>query len=147
MSAATRAPRTLHAQCEQHANEVHSRRLAELAGLQPMLARLDEVVPMLKQHGLELHPDRIGLRRRFGGRTWQNTLRITCSWMHDAKSNAAWLRAFQAAGFHAIEVDPAGRAYPTAYLKRGHLVICVDVTCEDAATMRAALAPTEKVAA
>lgn len=144
---AARAPRTLHAKCEQHANEVHSRRLAELAGLAPMLARLDEVVPMLKQHGLEVHPERVGLRRRYDGMRWHNGLRITTSWFHNSPSTKAWLAALQAAGFRCVEADPAGSAYPTAWLKRGHLLVCVDVTVEDAAAMRAQVAPAEKVPA
>lgn len=146
MKAATRAPRTLYAQCEQHANEVHSRRLAELAGLAPLLARMDEVMPTLKKHGLELHPDLLGLARRFSGTTTVNMLRISTYWLHGPQAVGKWLQALLDAGFKPVSVDKPGSAYPLAVLKRGHLRVCINVTEADAANLHQQLAPLKAAA-
>lgn len=140
MKAASRTPRTLYAQCEQHANEVHSRRLAELAGLAPLLAHMDEAMPTLKKHGLQLFPDQVGLWRYFDGRRYLNTLRITPSWVSNRAAQDKWLAALRDAGFVPVHVSETG-PYPVARLRSGHTVVTIDTNEETAAALRAELAP------
>lgn len=141
MSRATaRAPRTLYAQCEQHANEVHSRRLAELAGLAPLLARMDEVMPTLKKHGLELHPERVSLWRSYEGTRFVNTLRIVTSWCSTSEAHGKWLAALREAGFKPVHVSDPGPC-PVVRLRKGHALVTIDATAEDAAALRLELAP------
>lgn len=138
--AATRAPRTLYAQCEQHANDEHSRRLAELAGLAPALRRLDELMPVLKKHGLELTPDRISLWKWNQGNRWVNTLRITPTWWTgNGQDTAKWLVALRECRCEPIQVTGTPE-HPAARLRSGHTYITIDVTVEDAAALRSELA-------
>lgn len=137
--AATRAPRTLYAQCEQHANEQHSRRLAELAGLAAALARMDEVTPVLKKHDLELTPDRISLWKTHDGARFVNTLRITPTWFTLGDTASKWLTALREAGFKPVHVSDLG-PFPTARLREGPTLVTIDVTMADAAALRSELA-------
>ncbi len=139
-AAATRAPRGLYAQCEQHANDVHSRRLAELAGLAPTLARMEEVLPTLKKHGLELTPDRLSLWRSYENGRHTNMLRITTSWFSLSEAPSKWLMALREGGFKPVYVSELGPC-PCARLRRGPTLVCIEVSEQDAAALRVELAP------
>ena len=130
----------LHARCEQHANEVHTRRLAELATLAPTLARMEEVEPVLQKHGLTLDPDRLSLWSSYEGGRRVNTLRIVTSWLSSSPALGKWLAALRDAGFKPVQVSEPGPC-PIARLRRGHALVTIDVSAQDASLLRNELAP------
>jgi hypothetical protein len=130
-----RTPTTLQAQAEQHANEAHSRRLAELRELAPLLARLDELVPALAERRLNVYPENLSLQRLRTGDLLgprHKVLRITGAFSLYRSERPAWYEAFRALGFRVVKHDAASTTYPTAVLRKGPLLVCVDLTRSEA---------------
>lgn len=123
----TRKPSPLLAQAQERADEEHSRRLAELRELAPLLQKLDELQPQLAQHGLAIHPGDIHLgwyhlNGSYGQR--RKLVRLySISFSRDAYAQR-WLDALAELGFR--ELRRSGGVYPTAVLQRGHLLLEVD---------------------
>lgn len=124
----TRKPSTLLALAEQQANDEHSRRLAELRELQPLLARLDELQPRLAQHGLAIHPNDIHLGWYHPNGNYRQRRKLVrlfdLSFSRHAQAQRR-LDALAELGFR--ELRRSGSLYPTAVLQRGHLLLEVDV--------------------
>jgi len=146
MSAAAKLP--LLQRCRQQAQDTYNARLAELKTIEPMLARLDEAVPVFERHGLVIDPERISYTRRQVGEQWVRVLRITTSWLYNSATSTRWLAAMLDAGFQVVKIEGADGRYPLAIVRRGHLRVCIDITPDDAAQLSARMpAAAEKEAA
>lgn len=123
----TKTPQGLQAQAEEQANQDHSRRLAELQALAPLLARLDAFAPALAQAGLKLYPRSITLyTSTVGGRRSVKQLRIDTGGLFDSAAPQRWLDALVAAGFREVQRDGLDFG-GSALLKHGHLLVRVDL--------------------
>lgn len=118
-------PLGLQAQAEEAANAEHNRRMAEIKALAPLLAQLDPHMPGLRALGLDINPDAMVLRHEHVGHRRLRVLRVqTGGLFSDAKRICTWLEALHALGFAEVSRDAC--AYPTALLRRGHLLLRVD---------------------
>lgn len=118
----------LQAAAEAHANEVHSRRLAELQAMAPLLAKLDCLCPVLAVHGLEVTPDNLSLYREAvcgNPRVRHRVLRLYTGIFPSADTTQRWLTALLAVGFEALSASPG--VCPTALMRFGSLLIRIDV--------------------
>jgi hypothetical protein len=127
----TRQPTTLLARAEQLAIEQHQRRMAELRDLAPLLARLEELLPALAQRGLEVGVSDYSLKLDSHQPTGFMGKRLKVIRLHtrgllanDARV-MKWLDAFRELGF--TEVERSNGVYPSALLRKGHLLVRVDV--------------------
>jgi hypothetical protein len=125
-------PTSLHARAVAWADEEHARRLAELRELAPLMDRLDELAPALKARGIELHLyvsdwsiklDHYQPTGYFGKRL--KVLRLnTRGLLSSDERPRKWLQALTELGF--TEIERSGSVYPTALLRKGHLLLRVD---------------------
>lgn len=131
-----------------HADEIYTRRLAEIKAIEPLLARLDEILPALEERGLKVYADSLGLwgwyddacRRR-------HALRITYPMSSDNQAGAQrWFDALTEIGFKVIKRSDSDSVYPTAVLKRGHLLVNINMPLAPAAIARLGT-PLERIAA
>lgn len=119
-----RTPTSLQAQAEERANQDHSRRLAEIKAMAPLLARLDAFVPALKDQGLTVYVDGVRLytQDRHGKR--ERLLRIDTCGVLDSRQPARWLHALLELGF--TEVRRSEPPVPQVTLRHGHLRVIID---------------------
>lgn len=133
--AATRHPLSLRAEAEAQATEIHSRRLAELAALAPLLAHLDALRPELTARKLTIYPVSVSLRRErlTGGYSGPHTkvLRLTTDAMFDHSRPSRWLAALRELGLRVLDFDKTGCSYGTVLLRKGPLVMRVDLAHPD----------------
>lgn len=134
-AALTRRPPSLKAEAETQANEIHSRRMAELAALAPLLAHLDALRPELTARKLTIYPDSVSLRRErlTGGYSGPHTkvLRLTTDAMFDHSRPSRWLAALRELGLRVLDFDKTGCSYGTVLLRKGPLVMRVDLANPD----------------
>lgn len=120
---------SLHSQAEQHAHEEHSRRLAELHQLAPLLDRMEPLRPALDAAGLHFGPRDLSLHWYRPDGTLGRRLRAlrihTRPLSGDLGVTQRWLDTLTAQGFREIHRDDS-RHYPQAILQRGHLLLVVD---------------------
>jgi hypothetical protein len=114
----------LQAQAETDANQRHSRRLAELKALAPLLAQLDELMPSLTAQGLKLYPDQIGLTHLDTGMRRMKVLRLDVASIFDKTRPVQWQDALLKAGFATVKHFEAGE-YSHAVMRRGSLLLQV----------------------
>jgi hypothetical protein len=127
MPATPRRPLGLQAQLEDAANGDHNRRMAEIQAMAPLLALLDPHMPGLRALGLDLSPDNLGLaHEHIGGRRLKVLRAQTGGLFNDIRRTCEWLEALRALGFAEISRTDSAH-YPTALLRRGHLLVRVDV--------------------
>lgn len=120
-------PLGLQAQAEDAANADHNRRMAELQRLAPLLALLDPHMAGLRALGLDLSPDNLGLQHEhIGGRRMRVLRAQTGGLFNDIKRMCDWLEALKALGFAEVSRTDS-QHYPTALLRRGTLLLRVDV--------------------
>lgn len=129
-------PTSLQAQAEERANQDHTRRLAEIRAMAPLLARLDAFVPALRERGLEVYPTGVQLHTEYRDGKQQRVLRIDTSGILDSRKPGRWLEALLALGF--TEVSRTTGVVPQAVLRHRHLLLKVDVP--ESAAHRAAWA-------
>lgn len=139
-AALPRRPPSLKAEAETQANEIHSRRLAELDALAPLLAHLDALRPELTARKLPIYPDSLSLRRErltggYGG-PQTKVLRISTDAFFDHSRPSRWLAALLELGLRVLDFDHDG-SYPTVLLRRGPLVLRVDLSEPDRAALLA----------
>lgn len=140
-AALTRRPPSLLAEAVAHQCQIHSRRLAELQALEPLLAHLDALRPELTARKLTIYPDCLGLRKEslgVGG-PYHKVLRLQVDAMFDKTRPVRWLAAFQELGLRVVDFDKAG-VYPTALLRKGPLLIRMELAASDHAALLAATA-------
>lgn len=123
-----RAP-SLLAQAEQQANDAHTRRLAELHQLAPLLDRLQPLIPALEAAELHVHPGDVSLERHYpDGRNGRalRCLRIRTRLLTGSPTHSQrWIDTLLSMGFREVHRDAAAY-YPRAVLQRGHLLLMVD---------------------
>lgn len=123
-----RAP-SLLAQAEQQATEAHTRRLAELHQLAPLLDRLQPVLPALEAAELHVHPGDVSLARHYPDGPTGRALRCvrihTCSITGSPTHPQRWIDTLLSLGFREVHRD-SWDFYPRAVLQRGHLLLMVD---------------------
>jgi hypothetical protein len=132
---------TLYALLDQHADEQHSRRKAEIAALAPLLARVDEIQPTLAQYGLTIYADQVSLQRVTLDRDWSSprykVLRLQTGALFHHQHRGRWLDALRAAGLRVQSISTG--TYPTAIMRKGSLLVCIDLSDPEAAAVRAML--------
>lgn len=137
---------SLRALAEQQANERHTRRLAELHTLAPLLERLEAVVPALQAAGLTISPRDIYLARHHpngpAGRALRAVRINTRPLCGDKTIPQRWLDVLLAQGFREIHRESFDQ-YPLATLQRGHLILKVDAPTPAASAAAAAAAKVE----
>lgn len=143
-------PRTLQAEAEQHANDRHTARLAELHELAPLLAQLDTLRQPLAAAGLTLYPDALSLTRvRRDPGNWNSprlkVLRIGGCFSVHSSQRPAWHTALVDLGFRTLSHN-AGSVYPTAIMRKGTLLLEVDLSAAESAALAAAAQPQAEVA-
>ena len=131
-----RTPTSLQAQAEERAHQDHTRRLAEIKAMAPLLDKLDAFVPALKERGLDIYPTGLQLHTEHRDGKQRRVLRIDTCGIIDHRKPARWLEVLLALGF--TEVSRTSGAYPQAVLRNGHLWVKVDVP--ETAAQRAASA-------
>lgn len=138
-AALTRRPPSLLAEAETKANETHSRRLAELQALAPLLAHLDALRPELTARKLTINPDCISLRKEsLGvGAPYHKVLRLQVDAMFDKTRPARWLAALLELGLRVVDFDKEG-IYPLVLLRKGPLLIRMELAAADHAALLAA---------
>lgn len=138
-----RRGRSLLVQAEQQAHEDHSRRLAELHQLAPLLERLQPVLPALDAAGLHFGPADLSLHwyrpdgpgGALSRRLRALRIRTRPLLSGNPATTQRWLDTLAAQGFREIHRDDYPH-YPQAVLQRGHLLLLVDAP-EPAATAAA----------
>lgn len=144
----SRRPVTLRAQAEELANQTHSRRLAELQAMDPLLQHLEALCPQLQAAGVQLYAENLSLMHLTVAGVRRKVLRVPSYFSSGPNSQMAlWVKALLAHGFAPVRCDEPGRPYPTAVLRRGPLLVCVDVTEADATDLCRRLAAGQKEAA
>lgn len=141
---------SLLAQCEQRANDDHSRRLAEMHQLAPLLERLEPVLPALQAAGLHWSPADLSLRWHYPAgaaglrRSRQRALRIYTRLLASSNNTTPqrWIDTLLAQGFREIHRTEALH-YPEATLQRGYLLLVVDAPEPAASASAAAKAKAE----
>lgn len=128
MPATTRLP-SLLAEAEQRAHNEHSRRLAELKTLAPLLYHLDELRPELEARSLKLYTDTMRLSWHWPTGALGRRQKVLCmdtrGWEGDAKARR-WYDALLGLGFREVKRADSP-VYPTVVLERGHLLLQVDL--------------------
>jgi hypothetical protein len=115
-------PATLQAQAEDQADREHTRRLAELQTLAPLLAGLQVFLPALADKGLRVYPSQLHLQReRDSAGRLQNQLRLRTDATFSGNATTRWLDALLGLGFVQLSQGPF-----SITLKRGRLVLVVD---------------------
>ena len=133
----------LQAAAEAHANEVHTRRLAELQAMAPLLAKLDALCPALEARGLYVTPDNLSLYRETvcgaNARVRHRVLRLQTGLFSTSETTQRWLTALLDMGFETLSATSG--VYPTALLRKGTLLIRLDVPPAYAQQLAAAEVP------
>jgi hypothetical protein len=141
---------SLAKQMQQQADDIHARRSAEIKQLAPLLARFEELVPALAERGLKVHAEMFSRRNTYvsdGYGPRRNVLRIAMPMFMDNQTGTQrWLDAFTALGFSIVKASDANTAWPNATLKRGHLLVNIDVPRAPAAIAKLGT-PLESLAA
>lgn len=140
MNAAARRPLSLQAQAETEAHSEHSRRLAELTALTPLLQQLDALRPALAERGLTVYPSSITLSYEYlspagyaGPRS--KVLRLATDIIFNRGSPSRWLAALRELGLRVVKADVSH--FGSALLRKGSLLIRIGVSEADADALAA----------
>ena len=119
------------------AERAHAERLHELEDLQPLLAQLEQFLPLLESQGLHVSPDMLAARqerlRRDVNAPVHTVLRLRTRGLLGGQFGGEekaldWWRTFtRSLDFSCINVDAQGSVWPTALLRRGKLLMRVDL--------------------
>lgn len=143
-----RTTTTLLAQAQQHADECHRSRLAELKLLAPLLAQLDAFAPELERRGFQIYGSSISLWHLSSATpcgTRRKVARIQGPLFLHHSGRPNLFTALVDLGFQLVKHEAAS-AYPTAHLRHGKLFVAVDLSRPEAEELRAASARAELAA-